>query len=454
MKLNILIIEDDESLREVLRFHLEDSGHVVDVARDGVEGVKSYEPARHDVVLTDLNMPRKDGMQVLAEIRHADPRAVVMVLTAYGSTDRAVDAMRAGAFHYVEKPVNRSTLLAMVERAGSHRRVQRENARLKGEDHPIVTGSVAMNQVLHIVDKVADSDATVLIHGESGTGKELVARAIHTRSMRRDQPFIAVNCAAIPDELLESTLFGHERGAFTGATKSTKGKFVAANGGTLFLDEIAEMSPRLQSKLLRVLQEGEVETVGATQPQPVDVRVVAATHQDLGLRIANGEFREDLFYRLNVIPLELPALRDRREDIPVLTRFFIRKHAAGQDIRIAPEVDDRLVEHRWTGNVRELENVVKRMLLLRNAEVLTESDLPPEIAKTSALPHSAALGLPFELPEDSLDLIALEKAVIVAALDKHDGNQSATARYLKIPRHVLLYRIEKYELSEHEKETS
>lgn len=442
--LNILVIEDDDSLREVLSFHLEEAGHAVDAASDGAQGLAQYDAERHDVVMTDLNMPGIDGMEVVSKLLERDPNAVVLVVTAYGSTEKAVEAMRRGAFHYVEKPVNSSALLAMVERAGLHRRAIRENAQLResARSHEIITASPAMNKVLQVVEKVATSDAPVLITGESGTGKELVARTLHRAGDRADQPFVAVNCAAIPDELLESTLFGHERGAFTGATKSAPGKFVSASGGTIFLDEIAEMTPKLQSKLLRVLQEGEVDAVGSSEPRAIDVRVVSATHQNLEERIEAGQFREDLFYRLNVIPVRIPPLRERPEDIPVLFRFFMRKHEPGASIEVAPSVDDRLVAHEWTGNVRELENVVKRMLLLRNDDRLDVDDLPAEIRAHT----DHADGLPFRLPEEGLDLVRLEESVIRAALAKHEGNQSATARYLNIPRHVLLYRIEKFDL--------
>jgi len=441
--LDILLIEDDESLREVLTFHLEDAGHRVDPADRGEKGLELYDAERHDVVMTDLNMPGIDGMEVVTGLLEADPMAVVLVVTAYGSTERAVEAMRRGAFHYVEKPVNSTALIAMVERAGAHRRMIRENEQLREDaSHEIITASPTMNDVLQVIEKVAASDAPVLITGESGTGKELVARTLHRASDRAERAFVAVNCAAIPDELLESTLFGHEKGAFTGATRSAPGKFVSADGGTVFLDEIAEMSPKLQSKLLRVLQEGEVDAVGSSEPRIVDIRVVSATHQDLEKRIQDGDFREDLYYRLNVIPVRVPPLRERPEDIPVLFRFFIRKHEHDASIAISPDVDERLVAYDWAGNVRELENLVKRMLLLRTGDRLESKDLPDEVRFSSSDPSN----LPFRLPNEGLDLVKLEENVIRAALKKHGGNQSATARYLNIPRHVLLYRIEKFDL--------
>ena len=440
----LLLVDDDEAIREVLGFNLEEAGHTVITAPDGAAALELYSPDI-DVVLTDLRMPKMDGMALLAALRQRDPSAVVIVLTAFGGSERALDAMRHGAFHYVEKPVNRTALQAVVEAAVRHRHMGRENDRLRGSAHTIVASSPKMNQVLRLVDKVADSDATVLIRGESGTGKELVARALHNGSARRRREFVTINCAAIPAELLESALFGHERGAFTGASRSASGKFRQADHGTIFLDEIAEMPIGLQAKLLRVLQEGEVEVVGGARPQTVDVRVIAATHQDITARVAAGSFRQDLYYRLNVVPIEIPPLRERPEDIPVLVRHFIRQLAPTEDIGIDRAVDDALLGFDWPGNVRELHNVVERMLLLRDGHVLRIEDLPEALLpRRGAVPSFAAL--PFDLPEDGLDLVELERLVIVAALEKMGGNQSAAARYLNIPRHVLLYRLEKFGL--------
>lgn len=441
----LLLIEDDDSLREVMSFNLEDAGYLVDVAATGEEGVKKYEPRRHDVVITDLRMPGIDGLEVIARLRRRDPLCVVVVMTAYGGTQRALDAMRQGAFHYIEKPVNSGALRALLERAVEFRRVRCEHAELKkrpDQRHQLIASSSQMSQILRVVDKVADSDATVLIIGESGTGKELIARLLHERSSRRDAPFVTVNCAAIPGDLLESTLFGHTRGAFTGAHRDAKGKFRAAHRGTLLLDEIAELPLQLQSKLLRVLQEGEVEPVGSPTTTLVDVRVLAATHCDLEARVHDGLFREDLYWRLNVVPIPLPPLRERPEDIPPLVRFFLRKHAPQANISIAESVDECFLAHPWPGNVRELENTLQRMLLLRESDALTGRDLPARLRPSAV--STPSQGLPFTLPEGELDLRALERDIILAALEKMDGNQSATARYLKIPRHVLTYRLDKY----------
>lgn len=438
---HLLLVEDDESLREVMEFNLKDAGYLVTTASNGHEGLEAFDREHIDVVITDLRMPGMDGFELLDELKKRDEFVTVLVLTAYGTTDRAIEAMRRGAFHYVEKPANITTMLMMIDRA-LQMRALRVNDRAGSPEKPvIISASPAMNNVLRIVDKIATSDATILIRGESGTGKELVARAIHDRSDRSRKRFIAVNCAAIPSDLLESVLFGHEKGSFTGATKTAPGKFVAAQGGTVFLDEIGEMSPLLQSKLLRVLQSGEIDVVGADEPSLVDVRILAATHRDLEEMVADGRFREDLYYRLNVVPIEIPALRDRPEDIPVLFRHFARKHGAS-DLKVDREVDEALTLYHWPGNIRELENVVNRMLLLADEPRLSLKDIPAAM-KTGSTSTSE---LPFKLPEGGFDLVEHEKQLILAAIAKCGGNRSAAARYLLIPRHVLLYRLEKYEI--------
>jgi DNA-binding NtrC family response regulator len=449
MSARILLAEDDDSLREVMTFNLEEAGWHVDAVANGAEALDRFDPQRHDTVVTDLRMPEMDGMQLLERLQQLDPAVVVVVVTAYGGSERALEAMRRGAFHYVEKPVNNLALQTVIAKAINHRQTSRENRELRDRveryDKPaLVAASPAMNEVLRLVDKVASSDATILIEGESGTGKELVARAIHKRSERAEARFVTINCAAIPAELLESILFGHEKGAFTGAEQASQGKFAAADGGTLFLDEIAEMPAKLQSKLLRVLQEGEIDVVGANRPRPVDVRVVAATHQHLDELVEAGEFRRDLFFRLNVIPIEIPPLRDRPEDIPVLFRFFLREHAGSAHIGVDRDVDEALLGYHWPGNVRQLQNIVERMVLLRDGDRIGLGDVPPQIRQGEASRPLGGGAVPFRLPDDGLDLMELEKGVIIAALQKMGGNQSATARYLNIPRHVLLYRLEKF----------
>ncbi len=444
---HLLLVEDDASLREVLAMNLEDFGFTVDQAADGAQAIEAYDPGVHDLVLTDLRMPGVGGLEVLDHVKARAPEAPVLVLTAYGGAERALEAVRRGAFHYVEKPVNTTSLVQEIERALG-RSGQEGDA--PGGPGAMIASSPAMNEVLRTVDKVAGSDAPVMILGESGVGKELVARAIHARSGRSGEAFVAVNCAAIPGDLLESILFGYEKGAFTGATRRTPGKFTAADGGTLFLDEIAEMSFALQSKLLRVLQDGFVERVGSIAPERVDVRVLTATHQDLAEAMAEGRFRQDLYYRLHIVPLRVPPLRERPEDVPVLTRHFLRELSPEAPITLAPEVDPMLMRYRWPGNVRELRNVIERMVLLREGDRLTGADVPAELARAQpARADGPSLRLdegelPFALPPDGLDLRALERAVIVAALRLHQGNQSAAARYLGIPRHVLVYRLEKF----------
>ncbi len=450
----VLLVEDDESLREVMGFNLQDAGFEVTSCPDAKAALQSFDPDAYDCVITDIRMPGMSGLELLEALLERDPQAVVVVVTAYGNKERAVEAMRLGAFHYVEKPVNNLALQAVIEKAVEHRRYARENRQLKSASSrtspTIVAASPAMNEVLRTVDKVASSDATILIRGESGTGKELVARAVHERSDRASAPFVTVNCAAIPADLLESTLFGHEKGAFTGATSSSEGKFAAADGGTLFLDEIGEMPLALQSKLLRVLQEGEIDVVGSATPRRVDVRILAATHQDIETLVEEGAFRQDLYYRLNVVPIRIPPLRERREDIPVLLRFFLRQYAPDAGLTVSEQVDAAFLDYDWPGNVRELQNSVERMSLLRDSDRIALDDIPGTVRNAeparSGLDGGADDGLPFALPDDELDLRALEKSIIEAALAKHDGNQSATARYLKIPRHVLLYRLEKFEI--------
>lgn len=457
----IMLVEDDAGLREVMAFNLEEAGYAVCAFERAREALEHYSSTSDvDVVITDLRMPGMDGMELLSRLKKLDEQAVVLIITAYGGTERAVNAMREGAFHYVEKPVNTATLLATVQKAVEHRRVNLNMHALQPErgassqerraaGQPIIASSPKMNRVLQLVDKIAPSHATVLIRGESGTGKELIARAIHARSPRAEKPFVTVNCAAIPPDLLESMLFGHVKGAFTGASRDAEGKFRHADGGTIFLDEVAELPLHLQPKLLRVLQEGEIEIVGG-RPIEVDTRVIAATHQDLESLMRSGALRQDLYYRLNVVPIHIPPLRERPEDIPALTRFFMRRLIADAPVDIDRGVDDLLLSYPWPGNVRELQNIVERMVLLRDGEQLTIKDVPMGLMQGSESPELVSdvpqALLPFTLPEEGLDMVEFEKNLIQAVLDKMDGNQSAAARYLNIPRHVLLYRLEKFGL--------
>lgn len=451
---HILLVEDDDSLREILSMTLEDHSYAVDQAPNGQRALEMYDPKKHEVVLTDMRMPGMNGLELMDRLLAISPDAVILVLTAFGGPQGALDSVRRGAFHYVEKPVNTRALLNALERAVGHAREVSGSGPPSPSAHTkqskLIAVSPSMNRVLHIVDRVADSDAPVMIVGESGVGKDLVARSIHERSNRSSKPFVAINCAAIPAELLESMLFGHEKGAFTGAATTTKGKFIQADHGTLFLDEIAEMSPQLQSKLLRVVQDGMVERVGSATPQRVNVRLVCATHQDLKARIQQGTFRKDLYYRLCVIPIDVPPLRHRVQDIPVLMRHFLRELAPSPELSFSTKVDEVFMRYAWPGNIRELKNVVERMVLLRNQPMLSMEDVPEEMlehTKGAAISDGA---LPFPLPEDGLDLKALERQIIVSTLIKMHGNQSAAARYLNIPRHVLTYRLEKFDISQYE----
>jgi DNA-binding NtrC family response regulator len=443
-KPRVLLIEDDPSGREVARYNLVKEGYEVTVADDGEAGIERFDAARHALVITDVKMPGVSGMDVLQAVKETAPNTPVIVVTAFGNVQLAVEAMKAGAEDFIGKPFNRDQLLLAVRRAldarGLREEVRALRRRVKGTERPIVSRSQAMTRLLDVVDRVAVSEATVLITGESGTGKELIARRLHARSARADGPFVAVNAAAIPDQLLESELFGHERGAFTGADRAREGRFRQARGGTIFLDEIAEIPLALQAKLLRVLQERVVDVVGGERPVPVDVRVVAATNRDLQAEVAAGRFREDLFYRLNVVEVSIPPLRERPEDIEPLARHFVTQIAGGRDLACPRPLIDELRARSWPGNVRELENACERAVVLCAGDTLSLEDLP----RRASTPDPAGTEVWPELPLDGLSLIDLEKRVIERVLRMQSGNVSKSARYLGIPRHVLIYRMEKY----------
>jgi DNA-binding NtrC family response regulator len=443
----ILIIDDDTSLRRVLEYNLQEEGYEVAAAADGATGLALFDERGPALVITDLKMPGMSGFQVLAAVKERSPETPVIVITAFGAVATAVEAMKLGAYDYITKPFNRDELRLTVKKALEMRGLAEENRRLReelterAEFRNIVGISPGMEEVFRVVRKVADTEATVLITGESGTGKELVARAIHSLSSRRAAPCVAINCAAIPRDLLESELFGHVKGAFTGAIRDKSGKFLLADGGTLFLDEVGELPVELQPKLLRALQERSVEPVGGGSPQKLDVRVVAATNADLEKEIAAGEFREDLYYRLAVIPIHLPPLRRRAEDIPLLVRHFAAKHG-GQSVTFAPEVVEAFQRYPWPGNVRELENAVERLLIMRSGDLIEAIDLPEKLRGQGA----TAWGGVVNLPPDGYSLEQLEREVVIQALEKNDWNQTAAARFLRIPRHTLIYRMEKYRI--------
>ncbi|ORJ59564.1 DNA-binding response regulator [Geothermobacter hydrogeniphilus] len=441
----ILVVDDDDSLRRVIEFQLSQAGYRVATAEDGHRGLELFRQLQPTLVISDVQMPGISGDDLLAAIRAEAPETMVIMVTAFGTVEKAVEAMRAGAHDYLTKPFSRDALLLCVERALTFRGLEKDNRRLREELRgqqaldSLIGVSESMQEVKRMISRVAASEASVLLLGESGTGKELVARAIHQGSGRAHEPFIPVNCAAIPSELLESELFGHLKGAFTGAVKDRQGKFIQADGGTIFLDEVGDLPLDLQPKLLRVLQEMEVEPVGGVA-RKIDVRVIAATNLDLQTAIAEGRFREDLYYRLAVIPIQLPALRRRPEDIALLARHFVARYAGGQEVDIDPEVLDRFRAYRWPGNVRELENSIERMLVLRRGESLGVDDLPPAILH----PDSPVSGNVLQLPEEGYPLEQLEKEAVMLALERCGGNQSRAARFLSIPRHVLLYRMEKF----------
>jgi len=443
----VLLVDDDPSLRRVTEYNLEQGGYKVLTAEDGEAGLRLFREQHPALVVTDLQMPKLSGTELLARIKALRPETLVIVITAFGTIEEAVDAMKQGAHDFLTKPVSRDALLLTVKKAFALLGLQEENRQLRErleqrvEFSQLVGSSDAMREVLEIVRRAAPSDASVLITGESGTGKELIARGIHQASDRRSGPFVAINCAAIPADLLESELFGHRRGAFTGAVSDRVGKFERASGGTLFLDEVGELPPLLQPKLLRALQEQEIEPVGG-QPRNIDVRVVAATNCDIDAALAAGSFREDLYYRLAVIPVGLPPLRERRDDIPLLVRHFLDKHGAPA-LPVSDEGMARLCDYPWPGNVRELENAVQRMIVLHRGEGIELTDLPEKLRSGEAGSTRGGGGV-LRLPDDGYSLEKLEREAVLQALERCRWNQSRAAAFLRIPRHVLLYRIEKY----------
>ncbi len=448
MKAKILVIDDDTSLRRVLEYNLQEEGYEVQAASSGEEGLYLFGQAQPDLVITDMKMPGMDGLMVLKSVKERSPETLVIIITAFGTVDVAVEAMKAGAYDYITKPFNRDALKLTVGKALQFSVLAEENKRLKSElsdkadFRTIVGSSKEMEKVFEVVRKVADTEAAVLITGESGTGKELVARSIHANSSRRDAPFVAINCAAIPRDLLESELFGHVKGAFTGAIRDKTGKFQVADGGTLFLDEVGELPLELQPKLLRALQEKEVQPVGGTNVLKLDVRIVSATNLDVDKAIAGGTFLEDLYYRLSVIPIHLPPLRERRKDIPLLVRYFCAKHGSDK-ITFDKDALETLVMYPWPGNVRVLENAVERLLIMRNSDVISLDDLPEKL-RDKLRENGASGSAIVTLPDDGYPLEQLEREVVVMALERNAWNQTAAARFLRIPRHTLIYRIEKY----------
>jgi two-component system, NtrC family, nitrogen regulation response regulator NtrX len=447
----ILVVDDEEGIRKILRQVLEYEGHEVRVAAGGGEAIQSYVDERPDLVFMDVKMARMDGLEALDRIREHDADACVVMISGHGTIETAVEATRRGAYDFLEKPLDTDRLLLTIRNALQQRGLVQENARLRGEvesRYEIVGRSFAIRSLLDRIEKVAPTDARVLISGENGTGKELVARAIHRLSGRTEQPFVEVNCAAIPAELIESELFGHMKGSFTGAHADRAGKFEQANGGTLFLDEIGDMSLAAQAKVLRALQEGIITRVGGEKPIRVDVRVIAATNKSLEDEIAAGRFREDLFHRLNVVPIHVPPLRERREDVPMLVRHFARKAVQEQRLPLrdfeSPALD-ALGRLDWSGNVRELRNTVERLLILGRGGDISAADVERLVGAGVHAGDTLSADL---LGADTFSDFKerAERAFILAKLRENDWNVSETARKVEMPRSNLYKKIERYGL--------
>ena len=448
----ILVADDEPGQRELLAGFLRHQGHEVLEAADGIEAVDLLRQGGVDLVLLDQRMPRLGGSEAIRALLEVDPEMDVVVVTAFGSVEEAVEALKVGAVDYLTKPVDLDRLQIVARKALERRTLLRENRELRqklaGGPHleGIVSGSGVMEDLINTVARAAPTEATVLIAGESGTGKELIARAIHAASRRASGPFVAVHCAALAEGILESELFGHEKGAFTGADRSRPGRFEAASGGTLFLDEAGEIPPAVQVKLLRVLQERQVERVGSNRSVALDVRLVAATHRDLAEEIRAGRFREDLYYRLAVIRLFVPPLRNRREDIPRLVEHFLAKHGgSGTHLveGISREAMDLLLRYDYPGNVRELENIVQSAAVLSRGEILTSDDLPPAVRA-----RADEEGLTFQTFEGSLprQVGALERRLIEESLAASGGVQCRAAERMGISERTLRYKLEKYGL--------
>jgi len=447
----ILVVEDDQALRRVIQAQLVHMNAQVSVAGSVPQALEILRSDMQDLVLTDLNLPGLSGLELLNTVRTECPETAVIIMTAFGTIETAVRAMKNGAYDYLTKPLHPYELNALVGRVLERRHLIEEVRMLRSTIdnkfgfESILGHSKPLLRVLDAAAHVAGTDATVLILGETGTGKELLAKAIHINGARRDRPFVVINCGAIPRELLESELFGHVRGAFTGAFTHKKGKVEMADGGTVFLDEIGEMPLELQVRLLRLVQEREIEKVGAPQSIKVDVRIIAATHRNLEDLVKQGEFREDLYYRIAVVPLMLPPLRDRVEDIPELVEYFFEnaKRRDGKvDLRLPSSLLPYFQNHDWRGNIRELENTISRIVVMARGHEITEDDLPPFLLSASARVETAKLSLPGE----DASLEASERKIIVAALRRFNGNQSKAAHYLSISRKILMNRIAKYRI--------
>jgi len=441
--MKILLVEDERITRIAMRDNLSNAGHNVTICADGEEGLLTLKKKKFDLVITDLKLPNASGLDILAEAKNIDGLKVI-IMTAFATVENAIEALRLGAYDYLIKPFAPEELLNIVENLNDFHKVVKENRKLKEridqhEARDIIGQSPAMIQMKQTIEIASDGDYTVLVEGESGTGKELVARAIHRRSSRKKKPFVAINCCAIPETLFESELFGHVRGAFSGADKNHAGYFERAKGGVLFIDDIDDMQMNLQAKILRVIQEREIERVGGNQSIPIDIRIIAATKKDLKQLVAEGKFRDDLYYRLNVVPISIPKLSDRKDDIQLLVEHFLKKHGAPQEFVISPEILPILMRYDWPGNVRELENIVERIIALPSIDLsdilIPQSNVVDDVSQYSDLPT-----FPLNLHEYVTEF---ENSVIDKALEHADNNLAATARILQIPRSTLRSKLEK-----------
>jgi DNA-binding NtrC family response regulator len=453
---NILVVDDDPKILEVMADVLRQAGYDVDEAKDGKKAIKCIDAGCYDLVFTDLNLPKLDGMKVLRHVLDESPDTMCIILTGYGTIKGSVEAIKMGAFDYISKPVKSDELVMVVEKALKYRRLERENILLKQQLRKkyqfenFIGDSKPIQKVFELIEKVADTDSTVLITGESGTGKELIAKAIHYNSYRRDNPMVVINCGAIPEELLESELFGHEKGAFTGAHKMRVGRFELANGGTIFLDEIGDMSPNLQVKLLRVLQEQKFERVGGTRTLEIDVRIIAATNKNLINAVNQGTFRQDLYYRLNVIPIRVPPLRHRKSDIPLLIDFFLKRIDPRKRNGISgfsSEATDVLAAYDWPGNVRELENMVERMSILANGDKVDMEDIPESIKGKAGRVESVEVTIPKDGIVFDQAVEEYEKKLILEALNETNWVKTKAAKLLNINRTTLIEKMKKKKLA-------
>jgi two-component system, NtrC family, response regulator PilR len=444
----VLIIEDEKSMREVLKILLEEEGYEITAASNGLAGIEYLQSDIFDLVITDIKMPKANGFEVLKQVKETSPSTVVIMITAFGTTESTIEAMKLGAYDYIQKPFKIDEIRLIIQKAFEKKKLSeellilREKVKSRTGLENIIGKSPKMQELFTLIQKIAQSNSTVLISGESGCGKELVSAALHNLSLRRDKNFVTMNCATFPEGLLESELFGHVKGSFTGAVYNKEGLFELADKGSIFLDEIAEMPLTLQAKLLRVLENGTFRRVGGLNDITVDVRVISATNRDMQEAVSEGRFREDLFYRLNVVPVNIPPLRERTEDIPLLVNHFLNKFC-GENKRFSPEALRCFSEYSWKGNVRELENMVERIVLLTDSELILSEDLPEEIIKADAnvapLPEIGEEGVDFESIIEQI-----EKNYLLKALEKSKGIKTEAARLLNLSFRSFRHKLYKY----------